>query len=322
MDSIRKDIFLKFNIALFSLKIDLTDCNTQVDFRSIIPMPRRRRKYRRPQKEQEKLRLTFFQSVEGQAIPSWLQRETAVLAEQAKINEVKEEACCMLKTVYIAIGHSQPDQALIQQSKALELANQMLMADLDDIGVLQTSLCAMMETLKTSRYLSEGMIHRPFGRQAPSSIQLGTSFLNLTRKDQLYTLLKATAQATTLETLQPYPVGKYEKQDSPTLWTQYIYQLLALLPYRPYLITGSATNTMPGEIQKEELEEDSQLEIPQPFNLTRPVQSHETETGENLAEYSEGAQGHHTPNNDSVSSIPEERKGIIQRIRNLFFGNK
>jgi len=211
-------------------------------------MSRRRRKHRPQLPEQETPTPFFVKSQGKEQIAVFMQPVQAQIIHKIEADEVKMAALAKLHAVKQAIGHSQPERALIQQSKALELANQMLAADMGDIAVIQDAVERICQTLTESRFICGVAVNKSFGSKQ-KDIQLGFSFKNLGTEEQINALLCAAVRATALPELHGTPTSDRDNRGRPEAWVDYFCALLRVLPERPYVITGTPTNRMPPSLE-------------------------------------------------------------------------
>lgn len=294
-------------------------------------MPRRRRKYRRPRKEQEKPEGPFFARSREEAPVSGLLegkgeraaskrrevkgRERGIDAG-AKIEPVRKAVLGVLHAVECAIADSQPDQALVNQSRALELANKMLAADIWDISVLQQAVKRIAKTVGEGQFFCGNQIGYHYGRKG-SLINLGYGFKQHGFGEQVYAMLKATVRQSELPELYGMPVGGYEHTDPACAWTEYLCLLLNSLPDRPLLITGTVPDWLPP--QPEEVEEgaggiiSTGLRSLRSFLRGRPRT--ETDTGSATTE-----ETLETGEFQALNELEElgRRRGLLPRIRGWF----
>lgn len=230
-------------------------------------MPRRRRKHRPPQKELEKAPATFFQTGKEEATElSILKRVEQAGLEASSLENIKMAACQTLNSLLAGISDGPPESLSIQQSKALELASQLLAADIYNLDVVQSAITAILKTTKESQFDSGLCIHRHYG-QSKGKIQLGAAFQDLSDEQQVYALIKAAVQATNLPELPNSPAGSYEDQTTAEKWTKYIFLLLGLLPEEPYLTTGTPIQTdspviIPPEEEANNEDDDPEADAP------------------------------------------------------------
>jgi len=221
-------------------------------------MPHHRKKYTPQKKEQKKAPNTFFQSN---------QKETAILlprnkniTKQQNLSTIKSATQHLLKKLKQNLQNTQPEQAQLNQSKALELANQLLAADIYQIQYIQQAVDKICTTLQESHYTDGLCIQRQYGK-TKRSIQLSKNWQQLPIQQQVYTLLEQTIKASKLPPLPNPAVGTYTDSPSSEKWAKYVVELIQLLPQQPLLITGTPTSWNP-LIQQEEEDEKEEEEMP------------------------------------------------------------
>lgn len=218
-------------------------------------MPRRRHKYRPKQQEKEKPAFFFAKDHGKEPIGAWQPLAAEVLPQNKSLANAKMAANDLLETAKCAIQDTQPEEALANQSKALEWYNQIIEADVSDIEVIQETIEHFCEQLQQLDFSCGHRIIRPFGQQQ-TLVNLGASFHQLNFREQVKLILRAVIQHSPLPERQELPAGQYEQIDLVTAWTDYLFSLLNLLPEQPYLLTGTTTNILSSASEIEEIEED------------------------------------------------------------------
>ncbi|MEM7373509.1 MAG: hypothetical protein AAF587_33085 [Bacteroidota bacterium] len=268
-------------------------------------MPRRRRKYRPPQQEPEKP-TPFFTKTKREEGEYARQAANSPSSLQTKdcIQEAHLFALQKLQAVSCILHQSQPDLALLNQSKALELANQLLASDIWQISVLQQAIDNILQQLKNAQFICTGRIHHAFGGKK-QCIRLGDEVHTLSLKQQVREILSATIKATTLPELHGPPIRTTDQTDPSANWLLYICRLLDLLPEQPFLITGTPENPFPPK-PAPELSPDA----PEP----------EPDTQEAFSIHGEGEETEEQEEEESTSSETSSR-GILGRLINRFTSN-
>ncbi len=207
-------------------------------------MSRRRRKFRPLSKEQESPAPFFVKLHPKEHQVTLVQPVKEQVIKSTGAEVIRELALKKLYAAKHAIAAASLDQPQVKQSKALELAQQMLAANISDIGVIHEALVQICLTLSESRFVCGVSVSRTFGSKQ-KEIQLGHSFKLLNPENQLHRLLLVAIRATNLPECDGLPASENEFTDLNQAWENYILHLLKLLPDQPYLITGTPYNRMP-----------------------------------------------------------------------------
>lgn len=220
-----------------------------------------RHKHHTHTKAQPKALKTFFQS--NQKAAATLLPQTQQITKQQNIAPIKITTLQLLEALKQSIQNTQPEQAQLNQSKALELANQLLAADIYQIQYIQQALDKVCATLHESHYTDGLRIQQQYGK-TQRNIQLGQNWRQLPVHQQIYTLLEQTIKASQLSPLPNPAVRSYPETPTPEKWTRYMVHLMQLLPQKPLLLTGTPTSWMPlkpkdpSTAEEEETEEENE----------------------------------------------------------------
>lgn len=165
------------------------------------------------------------------------------------LNQAKE----MVAYIYACIQDSQPDQALVNQSKALEWANQYVDGDIFHIEYIKRVLQSLHHTLCNKEFTCSPT------DLPPNCVYVGQDFAGLASSQQLTQLIQQALAATPLPTRVGLPTSGYEHRSDLETWSGFVFGLWELLPEKPYLITGTPTN--PLEKEAEAPEEDPETPV-------------------------------------------------------------
>ena len=238
-------------------------------------MPRRR-KYRRKPIEQEKEKPFFSRQQDILLSPKQVHKDVEAYVVQKELEEIKTAVWNKLCQLKMALKYQHPDDPYESQSKALELSNQLLAADIWEVNLIIQSLEGIKNTIQSSRFICGTTISQPYGKQQ-SVINLGQHFNQLNPERQFYYFLKTVISHTTLPDRYGQPVDRYQSENPNQAWVDYISALCKLLPGQPYLITGSPTNHQPGGETLEEIQEEEENNPPETLVPTNTLNTTEEE---------------------------------------------
>ena len=187
-------------------------------------MFRRFRKRSKPKPDQDK-NPSFAATGEDQKqeAPMFQNREldTAPIIEASRLEAIHilTEACHLLDDTYY-------DEAQKNQSKGLELAQQMLSENIVELDVISKALYLIKETLTELHFVAGG---ENIGGQAASA-NLGESFPDKNQETRLTTILHKAIQAANLPDIDGQPLKNITFQTTAEQWLKFIFSLLKELP--------------------------------------------------------------------------------------------
>jgi|GEM_PF-6708551 len=169
----------------------------------------------------------FFQQNGKKAIRVASEKQATEAARIAALR-IMEGACASIQENYSEESDS-------SQGKALELAQQMISDGIQNISFIREALDEIKACLSQTNFVVEATA----SGSKSSYHTLGRSFLNKSSKDRVWHLIEVASSQTYMSPKDGAPMGRYEFQSRPELWTAYIAELLAGLPEEPKIVTGT-----------------------------------------------------------------------------------